>query len=161
MVGCATVTVTRFTILLADDSADDALLLRRAFGAAGTGSFLEVLGNGEQVVEYFRGAGAYSDRRKHPIPDLLILDLRMPRKSGLEALEELRRLKATLPTRIAVLTSLAQAADILRAHDLGVHFFGCKQANLKPFVERMERVILQAGSESPTSATREPLIERP
>ena len=150
--------MTRFTILLADDSADDALLLRRAFEVTGAASFVEVLWNGEQVVDYFKGAGPYSDRRKHPIPDLLILDLRMPRKSGLEALAELRRLGVAMPPRIAMLTSLAQAADILRAHELGVDLFACKQANLKPFVERVERTVRQACSQAPTSAAGEARI---
>ena len=148
--------MTRFTILLADDSADDALLLRRAFAATQTAAFLEVLCNGEQVVDYFRGVGVFSDRGKHPIPDLLILDLRMRRKNGLEALEELRQLGARLPGRIAVLTSCAQAADILRAHALGVHFFACKQANLMPFVERVERAILLETFGSSTSVSFEP-----
>src|ERR1051325_6820433 len=96
-----------YRVLIADDSPDDVALLKRAFKASAGAEFLEVLSTGQEVVDYFEGKGRYADRLAHPIPDLLILDLRMPAKSGFEVLEHLHKRGITLAKRVAILTGSA------------------------------------------------------
>src|SRR5882724_807934 len=118
-----------YRVLIADDSPDDVALLKRAFSQSAGAEFLEVLSTGQEVVDYFEGKGRYHNRQAHPIPDALILDLRMPGKTGFEVLEHLRRRAFPIPKRIAILTSFAQPADILRSYELGAHFIAHKEAD--------------------------------
>ena len=91
-------------MLLADDSADDRLLIARALKALGTVKLIFTLEDGHEVIAYLEGQGPYADREKFPTPDLLLLDLKMPRVNGFEVLEWLRKHKSLKPL-IAVLSS--------------------------------------------------------
>ncbi len=131
-----------YRVLIADDSPDDVALLKRAFKTSAAAEFLEVLSTGQQVVDYFEGKGRYGDRRVHSLPDVLILDLRMPAKSGFEVLEHLQKRGVALAKRAAILTGFAQPADILRSYELGAHFIAHKQADFRPLVQRLDRAML-------------------
>jgi len=73
-------------ILVAEDDDEDFFLLRRALAKTGLGHLLCHVSNGHQVVEYLEGRGPFSDRKRFPLPDLLILDLKMPRFDGFDVL---------------------------------------------------------------------------
>jgi DNA-binding NarL/FixJ family response regulator len=133
----------RYTILLAEGSVDAALAIRRAFEGSEAAVFLAVLPGGQHVIDYFKGSGKFIDRRQYPIPDLLILNLRLAKKNAFEVLEELRASGLPCPRRVAVLTSCARAEDILRAYELGAHFVAPKQGNLRPFVHRVDRAMIE------------------
>ena len=135
----------RYRILVADDSSDDVLLLKRAFQQSPAAEFLQVLPNGQQVMDYLEGKGRFSDRRTYPLPDVLILDLRMPLMNGFEVLERLRQRNLPVPKRVAILTSEARAADIRRAYELGAHFIAHKEVDFRPFVQRLDRVMIDQG----------------
>jgi CheY-like chemotaxis protein len=141
-----------YTVLVADDSSDDVALLSRAIRQSERFRLLPVLCNGEQVVEYFEGKGTFHDRRSHPIPDVLLLDLRMPRKSGFEVLEHLRN-KGVRPARlVVVLTSQAQPGDILRAYQLGAHCIDHKQPDFRPVLERIVRALIRQAEQPAKSS---------
>src|SRR5437763_16391677 len=72
----------RTTSLLAEDDLDDIVLIQCAFEQAGVPYQLEVVHKGEQAIDYLKGEGAYSDRTRYPMPFLLLLDLKLPIKSG-------------------------------------------------------------------------------
>ena len=78
--------------------------------------------------------------------DAAILDLRMPGKTGFEVLEHLRRRALPIPKRIAILTSFAQPADILRSYELGAHFIAHKEADFRPLVHRLDRAMADEGA---------------
>jgi len=134
---------SEYRVLLVDDSLDDVALLKRAFSVSEGAHFLEPLSSGQEVIEYFEGHGPYADRQNYPLPDVLILDLRMPGRSGFEVLEHLRKRGLPMPRRVAILTSAARPADILRSYELGAHFIAHKEADFRPFVQRVDRVMLE------------------
>ena len=80
----------KMSILLVEDLEDDILLIRRAFAAAKLTTPLYVVRDGEEAIEYLSGTGAYGDRQAHPLPSLVLLDVKLPRRSGLEVLLWLR-----------------------------------------------------------------------
>lgn len=111
------------TILLVEDRPDDAELIRYAFGKLGIPNPLTVVGDGDAAVDYLGGTRAYGDRLRHPLPALILLDLKLPRRSGLEVLRFLRRQDATRHTPVVVLTSSSQREDIRRAYDGGANSY--------------------------------------
>lgn len=120
----------KYSVLIADDLADDRLLLKNAMEA--TASRLEVVGeveNGEQAIAYLAGTGPYHDRVRHPFPDLLLIDLNLPLKTGFEVLEWLQT-KPSLKLKVAVISgSLNDAVHRQRILRLGVQHFYSKQVS--------------------------------
>ncbi|HWP73412.1 MAG TPA: response regulator, partial [Methylomirabilota bacterium] len=92
-------------ILLVEDSPDDALLIQRAFRKANLANPVQHVSDGEEAVAYLSGAPPWSDRAKFPLPVFMLLDLKLPRRSGLEVLEWVRRESAVKRLPVVVLTS--------------------------------------------------------
>src|SRR6266403_605706 len=80
-----------FTVLLAEDDLNDIFVVKRAFKMALLKNPLQVVTDGEEALSYLRGEGKYASREVYPMPRLVVMDLRMPRKSGFEVLEAVRR----------------------------------------------------------------------
>lgn len=111
------------TILLAEDGHHDVLLLRRAFRKAELELPLQVVMDGDEAVAYLEGRPPYGDRERYPLPVLLLLDLKLPRRSGLEVLAWLRAEPGLRRLPVVVLTSSREDADVNRAYDLGVNSY--------------------------------------
>ena len=127
-------------ILVADDDPDDVLLLRRAFRKANLPVSLRVVTDGEAAIAYLAGDGPYADRDDHPLPALLLLDLKMPRKSGFEVLEWIRSQPGLRRLRIVVLTSSRHSSDIDRAHELGANSYVVKPIVFDDLVAMAQRL---------------------
>jgi len=125
-------------ILLAEDNDDDVSLTRRAFERARVLNPLHVVSDGEQVVAYLKGEGLYMNRAEYPLPNLLLLDLRMPKKDGFEVLGWIRSQPALQSLRIVVLTSSAEVRDVNLAFSLGADAFMIKPADFLRLVEFSE-----------------------
>lgn len=110
-------------ILLVEDNLDDVILTRRAFRKASLLANLRVTENGELAIDYLSGAGPYANRDQHPWPGLVLLDLKLPRKSGLEVLRWIRAQPAMRDLPVVVLTSSRQPEDIERAYALGANSY--------------------------------------
>lgn len=123
------------TILLIEDNEDDVLLIQRAFRRIGSGHPLQVLSDGEQAVAYLGGEGAYADREAHPLPALLLLDLKLPRRSGFEVLEWLRGRPGLRRLPVVVLTSSREPRDVDRAADLGANSYLVKPVHFDALQE--------------------------
>src|SRR5258705_3815310 len=128
-------------ILLAEDNLDDVLLVRMAFRKAGFDNRIVVVCDGEVAIKYLKGKGPYANRELYPIPQIFLLDLKMPRVSGFEVLawRQRRAEWKCLPT--IVLTSSYAEADVTRAYDLGANSFLTKPADFPEFVRMMKEVI--------------------
>lgn len=142
------------TILLVEDNPDDVLLMKWAFNKANLVNPLQVVEDGEQAVAYLSGDGPYADRSRYPLPVLVLLDLKLPRKSGLEVLHWVRQQPGLKRLRIVVLTSSNQKADINQAHELGANSYLVKPGTFDSLVELVKTVGLywMLTSEKPDTA---------
>jgi CheY-like chemotaxis protein len=110
-------------ILLIEDDSNDVFLIRRAFGRAGLKSPLRVLEDGEVAIAHLGALLAEENRDLHPLPLLILLDLKLPRCSGLEVLEWLKQQQPIRRIPVVVLTSSRESVDVDRAYDLGANSY--------------------------------------
>ena len=115
--------------LLAEDNEADVLFLKRAIEQTQTELPLAVVTDGQETIDYLSGRGAYGDRTRYPLPSVLLLDLKMPRKSGLEVLEWMKEARLESP-KVVVMTSSDEPGDVRRAYDLGAVAYIVKPASL-------------------------------
>ncbi|MCH9680735.1 MAG: response regulator [Deltaproteobacteria bacterium] len=125
------------TVLVVEDDANDVLLLKRAFRKAGTEPFpvIHVVNDGESAVRYLGGVGEFGDRRSHPLPDLVLLDLKLPRMSGHEVLAWRSEQLPLIRIPVIVMSSSQEASDIARAYDCGANSYLVKPVELEVLVE--------------------------
>jgi len=121
-------------ILLAEDDENHVLLVRRAFAKAHILNPLHVVSDGEEVIAYLKGEGPYANRAEFPLPSLLLLDLKMPRKDGFQVLEWIRSQPSLSRLRVVVLTSSESIRDVNRAYDLGANSFLTKPSDFEEFL---------------------------
>jgi CheY-like chemotaxis protein len=118
----------RKVILLVEDLEDDILLVRRAFAAAKLQIPLQVVRDGEEAIDYLMGIGKYERRDEFPLPDLILLDLKMPKLGGLDVLRWIRSHPHLKALRVIVLTSSEEIYDVNKAYELGANSFLVKPA---------------------------------
>jgi CheY-like chemotaxis protein len=111
------------TVLLVEDDPDDVLLTRRAFAKAHFPTPLHVVSDGQGAIDYLGGEGEYADRGRFPLPLILLLDLKLPRRSGFEVLQWLRGQPGLRRIPVVVLTGSGQSVDVNRAYDLGANSY--------------------------------------
>lgn len=122
-------------ILLVEDSRDDVLLMQRAFRLAKIANPLAVVGDGQAAVDYLAGEAACADRDRHPLPLVVLLDLKLPRKSGLEVLEWLKAQPGLRRLPVVVFTSSQEHPDVTRAYDLGANSYLVKPVHFQDLQE--------------------------
>ncbi len=122
----ATAHLDRQTVLCIEDSADDFVLLKLASRKCGTPFQLRRAEDGERAMEYLSGSGAYADRHGYPFPDLVLLDLKMPRLDGFEVLQWIRTNPQTRSLPVIVLAGSVFRADIRRALELCANSYATK-----------------------------------
>ncbi len=128
------------TILMAEDDPDDRLLTREALAESRLRNGLLFVEDGEELLDYLYGRGQYTVPGRAPRPDLILLDLNMPRKDGREALAEIKADPDLRRIPIVVLTTSKAEEDILRTYDLGVSGFITKPATFEGLVEATRAV---------------------
>ncbi len=126
-------------ILLAEDDANDVLLIQRAFQKAGLREHLKVVRDGQEAIEYLNGESAYGNREKYPLPFLLLLDLKMPGTDGFEVLRWVRSEPDMKRLLVVVLTSSNLQADVDRAYELGANSYLVKPVEFDEMVNMIQR----------------------
>lgn len=126
------------TLLLADDDPDDRLLVRDALEEGRLTVDLRLVEDGEELMDYLHRRGRYSEPSNSPHPDLILLDLKMPGKSGHQALEEIKATPELRRIPIVVLTTSKAEEDIVRAYDLGANSFIVKPSSFGSLIETMK-----------------------
>jgi len=127
-------------ILLIEDNASDVELTRRAFSKSRIGNDLAVVEDGEEAVQYLWATGAYAGRDAADLPALVLLDVNLPKLSGIEVL---RRIRADVRTRrlpVVILTSSREEQDIAAGYDLGVNSYIRKPVDFKQFAQCIEQL---------------------
>lgn len=127
-------------ILLIEDNRMDVELILDAFREARLGNQIHVVRNGQEALDYLFGQGEYADRQAYPLPDLILLDLKMP---GIDGHEVLRRVKETpglkrLP--VVVLTSSREEGDRALSYDNGANSYLVKPVSFEGFLEVVRQV---------------------
>jgi CheY-like chemotaxis protein len=118
-------------ILVAEDDPNDIALLQRAFAvAANPICFVQ---DGDEAIAYLEGQGIFADRATYPMPWLLLLDLKMPRKNGFEVLKWVRAQSQLKSLRVVVLTSSDHMRDVDLAYKLGANSFLVKPVGKEEF----------------------------
>ncbi len=124
-------------LLLVEDDRDDIIFLRRAFRHVGGSIPMETAHDGDQAIAYLSGTEPYGDRARYPAPTHVLLDLKLPRRSGLEVLEWMRRQSGPLGAMpAAILSSSGQTPDRERAQFLGADHYWTKPVSY----EALQRV---------------------
>jgi CheY-like chemotaxis protein len=122
-------------ILLAEDREDDIVLVRKAFAKAFINNPLQVVRDGAEAIAYLAGIGKYSNRDEYPLPDLFLLDLKMPKVDGFEVLKWLRLHPSLSGLRVVVLTSSEDMRDVNLAYKLGANSFMVKPLDFENLME--------------------------
>jgi len=151
------------TILLVEDDPNDALLVRMAFQRTRSGIPLIILPNGLEAINYLQGEGVYADRAKYPIPDIILLDLKMPLMSGFDVLRWIRERPGLKSLPVIVLTSSVQDADARTAYDAGANSYLVKPTDFNELVESIKTLgdFWLDGSKLPQAGHNAPEIPEP
>jgi CheY-like chemotaxis protein len=120
-------------ILVAEDDEDYVILIRQVFQKAHVPNPIHVVWNGEEAISYLKGEGKYSNRDEYPLPDIFLLDLKMPRVNGFEVLKWVRSQPSLASLRILVLTSSDEIRDVNEAYQLGANSFLVKPMDFEDF----------------------------
>lgn len=127
-------------ILLVDDNRMDVELALDAFREAHLGNRIEVADGGQQALDYLFGEGDYGDRERYPLPNLILLDLKMP---GIDGFEVLRRIKAVLPLKripVIILSSSREEGDWALSYDIGANSYLIKPVSFEGFLAVIRKV---------------------
>lgn len=121
-------------ILLAEDDEDYVLLIQHAFAKSHVPNPLHVVSTGKEALAYFKGEGKYANRVEYPLPELLLLDLKLPQFNGFEILAWIRTQPGLSGLRVLVLTSSDQIKDVNDAYRLGANSFLVKPYDFEDLV---------------------------
>ncbi len=122
-------------ILLVEDNDDDAFITSRAFNSAQIHVTIKRTEDGQSAIDYLSGAGPYADRALYPLPDIILLDLKLPHKTGLDVLKWVREHPVLHPMVILVLTSSSERADVEAAYQLHVNAYVVKPTSMNHMVD--------------------------
>ena len=125
----------RIRIIVADDDADDRLLIGDALKEARLLNDVVFVEDGQELMDCLRGHGRFADNPRPSYPDLVLLDLNMPRKDGREALKEIKEDPELRRIPVVVLTTSKTEEDIFRTYDLGVNSFISKPIRFSELVD--------------------------
>ncbi len=130
----------RVVILLAEDDPGDQELTRRALQDDVLRTDLRIANNGEEALEYLQRQGRYAEPGAAPRPDLILLDLNMPKRNGREVLKEIKADEELCRIPIVVLTTSEQEADIVQSYDLGCSSYIQKPVDIDQFIAVVRRL---------------------
>lgn len=133
---------TENTILLVEDNPKDVFLVQRAFRKAGIITPLQVVSDGDAAVQYLAGEASYADRAAHPLPVFVLLDLKLPRRSGAEVLSWIRQQPELRRLPVVVLTSSREYADVNHVYDLGANAYIVKPPDFDQLVDILKTLNL-------------------
>ena len=127
-------------ILLVEDNPDDEVLTRRALKKNNIGNEVVVARDGAEALDYLFGTGAYEGRDTNVMPQVVLLDLKLPKVDGLEVLRRLRAGEHTKLLPLVVLTSSREQQDLVDSYDYGANSYIRKPVDFAQFVEAVRQL---------------------
>ncbi len=128
------------TILLVEDNAMDVELIIDAFKEARLGNKIQVARNGKEALEFLFGKGKYADRKQYPLPDIVLLDLKMPGIDGHEVLKRIKVAEKLKRLPVIILTSSRDEGDRIMSYDNGANSYLVKPVSFDAFLEVVKKV---------------------
>ncbi|KKD37699.1 MAG: response regulator [Limnoraphis robusta] len=130
--------LNNYSILLVEDDANDILFVQRAFRQANLTNAIHIVKDGDQAIDYLIGNNQYANRDLYPIPVLILLDLKLPRLSGLEVLQWIKKHSSLRRIPVVVLTSSRENIDVNRAYDIGANSYLVKPVKFDTLTQMIE-----------------------
>jgi len=127
--------MNRKILLLVEDNPDDEMLTIRALQKHNLANEIVVARDGQEALDYLFGEGEYEARDEEELPQVILLDLKLPKVDGLQVLERIRANPRTRAVPVVVLTSSNEEQDIIRSYDLGANSYVRKPVDFEQFVE--------------------------
>src|SRR4051794_20062070 len=127
-------------ILLAEDNEDDLLVIHKAFQRTKLLNPVHVVRDGEEALAYLEGKDKYANRDEYPLPDLMLLDLKMPKLDGFDVIARVRAHPTLRALCIVVLTTSTDMRDVNRAYEMGANSFMVKPMDFNQTAETIELV---------------------
>ncbi|MBU1056146.1 MAG: response regulator [Proteobacteria bacterium] len=128
------------SILLVEDNPMDVELIVDAFKEARLGNKIQVVRNGKEALEFMFGEGKYSDRNQYPLPDIILLDLKMPGIDGHEVLKTIKETEKLKRLPVIILTSSRDEGDRAMSYDNGANSYLVKPVSFGEFLEVVKKV---------------------
>ena len=132
--------MTEKTILLVEDNPNDVELTLLALKKNNLVNSIDVVSDGAEALEYLFATGAYANRARCRLPQLILLDLRLPKVDGIEVLQRLRADPRTRRLPVVIMTSSNEEADLARAYDHGANSYVRKPVDFEHFVEAIRQL---------------------
>ncbi|MFQ4146096.1 response regulator [Chlorogloeopsis sp. ULAP02] len=129
------------TMLLAEDSTSDLMLVQRTLSRLDSPVALYVVRNGEEAIAYLQGEGEYANRQRYPFPDLVMTNMKMPRITGMELLAWIRQQPELQPLPVVVMSSSNDPDEFERATELHVNSYFVKPLRLEDLVETVRSIV--------------------
>ena len=132
--------MTNDCILYAEDDFNDAFFLQHAFAEAAIPNPLQIVRDGQEAIDYLTGLGVFADRHLYPLPCLVLLDLKMPRKSGLEVLAWIRAHPDFRSLPVILFSSSPNQADSQSASEVGANAYVIKPSTVEERIELAQSI---------------------
>jgi CheY-like chemotaxis protein len=129
-----------YQILLVEDNDDDVELTLRAFRKSDLVSTVTVVRDGVEALDYLLAMGEYASRNPEVLPDLVLLDIKLPRVDGVQVLRRLRSHPRTKLIPIVILTSSAEPKDLLTCYTLGANSYVRKPIDFQQFTHALHQI---------------------
>jgi CheY-like chemotaxis protein len=125
-------------VLVADDDAEDCMLIKDAFKEGLLVNGLRFVEDGEELMDYLRHGGKYTNPSSSPKPGIILLDLNMPKKDGREALKEIKSDPDLRSIPVVILTTSKEEEDVLRSYKLGANSYITKPVSFAGLVDAIK-----------------------
>lgn len=127
-------------VLLVEDNPDDEALTLRAFRKSNLTNAIVVARDGVEALDYLFGTGTYAGRNVEDLPQLVLLDLKLPKVDGLEVLQRIRESDITKTLPVVILTSSKEQEDLLTSYSLGANSYIRKPVDFNQFIQAVQQL---------------------
>lgn len=132
--------MTEKTILLVEDNPDDEALTLRAFKKAKISNKIDIVRDGAEALDYLFARNAYKNRNPNDLPQVVLLDLKLPKIDGIDVLKTIREDERLRLVPVVILTSSREDKDLLACYGNGANSYICKPVNLERFIQAVENL---------------------